>query len=141
MVENGVLSCFRKDGESEKELRKYQPGDAFGELALLYNAPRAASIIADEDCILWALDRSTFNHIVKDSARNRREKFEAFLSKIKILEGMSDYERNSLADAFVQESFKAGEWIIRQAEEGNKMYFIEEGECVCTIEETKGEEK
>lgn len=51
-------------------MKKYEPGDAFGELALLYNAPRAATIKADNNCVLWALDRLTFNHIVKDSSRN-----------------------------------------------------------------------
>jgi cAMP-dependent protein kinase regulator len=49
-------------------LKIYEPGEAFGELALLYNAPRAASIKAKTDCLLWALDRNTFNHIVKDAS-------------------------------------------------------------------------
>ena len=89
-------------------MKKYQAGDAFGELALLYNAPRAATIIADNDCLLWVLDRETFNHIVKDSSRVRREKYEAFLTKVKILESMAAYERSVLSDAFVEETFKAG---------------------------------
>ena len=38
---------------------------SIGELALLYNAPRAATIIAKTDSILFSLDRQTFNHIVK----------------------------------------------------------------------------
>ena len=45
------------------------PGEGFGELALLYNAPRAATIAATEDSIVWRLDRDTFNHIVKDAAQ------------------------------------------------------------------------
>jgi cAMP-dependent protein kinase regulator len=45
----------------------------FGELALLYNVPRAATIISDDDCLLWKLDRYVFNHIVKDAARLKRE--------------------------------------------------------------------
>ena len=49
-------------------LKTYQPGEGFGELALLYNAPRAATITADEDSIVWRLDRDTFNNIVKDAA-------------------------------------------------------------------------
>lgn len=84
-------------------MRKYQPGDAFGELALLYNAPRAATITADSECLLWSLDRGTFNHIVKDASRRRREKYEHFLTKVKILEGMEPYERSVLSDAFQEE--------------------------------------
>jgi len=43
-------------------------------LALLYNAPRAASIKAKTECVLWSLDRDTFNNIVKDASMKKREK-------------------------------------------------------------------
>jgi len=33
-----------KKGEQPKYLRMYNTGEAFGELALLYNAPRAATL-------------------------------------------------------------------------------------------------
>jgi cAMP-dependent protein kinase regulator len=62
-----ILILQGKDQEP-KFLKEYQPGEAFGELALLYNAPRAANITAKTQCTLWSLDRSTFNNIVKDAA-------------------------------------------------------------------------
>ncbi len=75
VVENGSLSCTKlfKGQEAPTFLKKYEAGEAFGELALLYNAPRAANIVADSESHLWCLDRETFNHIVKDSSRKRRE--------------------------------------------------------------------
>ncbi len=49
-------------------MRIYYPGEAFGELALLYNCPRAATIKSKGNSICFALDRETFNNIVKDAA-------------------------------------------------------------------------
>lgn len=44
LVDQGELECYRKikkDDQSDTYLKTYYPGDTFGELALLYNAPRA----------------------------------------------------------------------------------------------------
>lgn len=71
VLESGSLRCTKLyPGKDEPTfLKDYQPGEGFGELALLYNAPRAATIVANEDSVVWRLDRGTFNHIVKKSAQ------------------------------------------------------------------------
>jgi len=102
VVASGTLSCTKifKGNTEPTFLKRYEAGEAFGELALLYNAPRAATITSDDECLLYALDRSTFNHIVKDAAIRKREKYETFLKKIPLLETMDDYERSQVAEAF-----------------------------------------
>ena len=76
IVESGELSCSKVLGGQETFLKNYSSGDVFGELALLYNAPRAATIKADTESSLWVLDRNTFNNIVKDASQNKRNKYE-----------------------------------------------------------------
>ena len=70
VVEEGELRCTKHfAGKPEPTFFKnYVPGEAFGELALLYNAPRAASITSNGDSLLWGLDRKTFCSIVRDAA-------------------------------------------------------------------------
>ena len=65
LVDLGELDCEKvfKPGEKPTYLKTYKPGESFGELALLYNAPRAATIRAKTDSTCWALDRECFNNI------------------------------------------------------------------------------
>lgn len=102
VVESGELDCYKLFGGNAEEthLKVYKPGEAFGELALLYNAPWAATINAKTDSLLWGLDWNTFNHIVKDSAIWNRQMYEEFLKKVPLLSSMDSYERLALADAF-----------------------------------------
>jgi len=59
VLAEGTCSCTKVfAGNTEPTfLKQYQPGEAFGELALLYNAPRAASIASDDASLLYVLDR------------------------------------------------------------------------------------
>ena len=43
----------------------YKSGQYFGELALLYNSPRAATVRAQETGTCYCLDRATFRTLVQ----------------------------------------------------------------------------
>jgi len=134
LLETGKLDCMKKFNKDEKDtfLKNYLPGDAFGELALLYNAPRAATIIATEDSKMWSLDRSTFNHIVKDASMKRRELHEKFLKSVEILKSIDAYEINQISDALKTRKCKAGELIIKKDDNGEEFYMLEEGKANAT---------
>ena len=134
VVESGELDCtkhFSKDGE-EKYLKTYVPGEAFGELALLYNAPRAATIKAKTDCVLWVLDRETFNNIVKTAAQKKREKYENILKNVEILKTIDPYEIMQICDAVQGAVFQKGDYIIKEGEMGDVFYILEQGTAVAT---------
>ena len=131
IVEKGELNCTKvlKKGESPTFLKTYNEGDSFGELALLYNAVRAATITAKTDAICWTLDCETFNHIVKDAAIKKRDQYEEFLKGMEILKDINPYELSQICDALKSHSFNAGEKIITEAEDGDKFFIVSEGEA------------
>jgi len=130
IVESGKLECWvkMKDGE-EKMVKDVGAGDNFGELALLYNCARAATVKATEKAVCWQLDRETFNHIVKDAAAKKREQYEGFFNKVPLLNSVDAYGRSQVADALQTEKKDAGVDIIKQGEKGDKFYIIQSGEC------------
>ncbi len=133
IVSSGELKCTKIFSGSTDEtfLKNYYSGEVFGELSLLYNTPRAASITATKDSVLFSLDRNTFNHIVKNAAIKRRDKYDDFLKQIDILKELDSYERGKLCDALKREEYLQGDYIIREGEAGSKFFLILSGEAVA----------
>lgn len=129
----GQLKCFKRfpDKNEDTYLKTYEAGEVFGELSLLYNAPRAASIQSVDSSVLYSLDRETFNHIVKQSAVENRNKYEDFLSQVEVLQTLDNYERSKLCDCLNILTFEAGERIINEGDKGNTFYLIIEGQAVA----------
>lgn len=127
VIEKGTLECRKEINGEDKLLKTVEQGDVFGELALLYNTTRAANVDAKTACVLWKLDRESFNAIVKESAAKKREKYDAFLQKIPLLEHLDQYMRSQICDALKPLSFSAGENIINQGEAGDAFFIFEEG--------------
>jgi len=127
VIEKGNLECKKKINGEDKVVKVVNEGDVFGELALLYNCPRAADVVAKEDCVCWQLDRDTFNNIVKDASVKQREKYDSFLKSVTILASIGDYERSQISDALKAETFGKGAVVVKQDEPGDKFYIIEDG--------------
>jgi CRP-like cAMP-binding protein/nucleoside diphosphate kinase len=120
----GTAKAFVKKGEEEaKCVKDYVPGDTFGELALLHGEPRAASIIATSDCLVWGLDRDTFrrimmqvciilttpriftSHPLPQAGTAESSLRDGFIEKIPILASLDKYERFKVAEALIQQTF------------------------------------
>ncbi|XP_055661611.1 cAMP-dependent protein kinase type I-beta regulatory subunit isoform X1 [Falco peregrinus] len=102
-------------------------GGSFGELALIYGTPRAATVKAKTDLKLWGIDRDSYRRILMGSTLRKRKMYEEFLSKVSILESLDKWERLTVADALEPVQFEDGEKIVVQGEPGDDFFIITEG--------------
>jgi len=147
VVERGVFDIYVNssghvlpgpDGMGQK-VNTIGPGGSFGELALMYNAPRAATVVSTEkESTLWALDRVTFRRILMDSAFQRRRMYESFLEEVPLLSTLTLYERSKIADALDTRKFAPGETIIKEGDPGEAFFILESGEAEVYKNESGG---
>ena len=90
----------------------------FGELAILYNCRRTASIKCKTDCSLWAMERSIFQAVVKSAGQAKDEEKFSLLSTVKDLKQFPESKLRKIADCLEEETFEPNQLIFK---EGNKL--------------------
>lgn len=141
VVESGIYNIFIKQGTQDVKVGCCENKGSFGELALMYNMPRAATIQSAGDGMLWAMDRQTFRRIVLRNAFQKRKMYEALLEKVPLLSSLNPYERMNLADALTSKHYKKESAIIHQGDPADGMYFVETGEVSVTVVGNDGSER
>lgn len=112
---------------------KASPGIAFGELALLHNAPRAATVtVESESCETYYIDMIQFKSIMMGKSQQDHLDYMRFLDSVKILESLSKEMKTSMAGSLKEKEYPAGSNIICEGDEGNDFYIVREGEVKCT---------
>src|SRR5947209_6303545 len=59
-IQSGKVKITQSTPSGEREIRRMGPGESFGELALLSDKPRSATVTADEPTTAVLLDKSQF---------------------------------------------------------------------------------
>ena len=132
ILDNGSVDVYIEDyNKAQSIVASYGPGDSFGELAIMYNAPRAATCKATSDVRLWAIDRVSFKTIVMTTTIAKRDAYKTFLKQVPLLSELNEYEILTIADALQEENFPKDAIICQEGDKGDHFYIIKEGNVVC----------
>ena len=104
VIESGIFAACIK----EKRVFVYEGKGAFGELALMYNCPRAATVQAATAGVLWGLDRSTFRSIVVAATVARRQAYDGILAAMTIFASLTPENRAAIADCLTPQVLSPG---------------------------------
>ncbi|XP_023686657.1 cGMP-dependent protein kinase 1 isoform X2 [Paramormyrops kingsleyae] len=156
-VEYGKDSCIIKEGdvgslvyvmedgkvEVTKEgvkLCTMGPGKVFGELAILYNCTRTATVKTLTNVKLWAIDRQCFQTIMMRTGLIKHAEYMEFLKSVPTFQGLPEEILSKLADVLEETHYEDGEYIIRQGARGDTFFIISKGKVNVTREDAPNED-
>lgn len=123
VIEEGVFHVFVDD----VQVQTVERGMCVGELALIYNAPRSATVKASIPGRVWYLHRVTFRKILMQHNQSESNRNIGFFKKVSLLSPLLKSELQLLDQALETKKFSKGQVIFRQGDEGEHFYIIKSG--------------
>ncbi|CAL8312900.1 unnamed protein product [Lota lota] len=115
-----------------RELRSLACGDVFGELAILYNCKRTATVKAKSEVRLWCMERQTYRTIMTNKSKKKREELLGFLKTSRTLKDLNDVQLSKIIDSMEEVKYQDKVAIVREGAEGNTFYIILKGEVLVS---------
>ncbi|XP_043111990.1 cGMP-dependent protein kinase 1a isoform X2 [Puntigrus tetrazona] len=116
------------------------PGKVFGELAILYNCTRTATVRTVTSVKLWAIDRQCFQTIMMRTGLIKHAEYMELLKSVLTFRGLPEEILSKLADVLEETHYEDGDYIIRQGARGDTFFIISKGKVTMTREDCPGQE-
>ena len=124
VLQSGIVK-FLVDGK--EVFRNDEAGNAFGELELLYDFPRAATCQAVQDAVLWKVGQAAFRRVVSRHAVAQEQPASELRETSPLFAQCDSETLTALADSFSTVKFQENEKIITKGDLGEVFYVIQEG--------------
>lgn len=131
VVADGSFS-ISKDGN---KLCNVGPGGSFGELALIYQTPRAATVTATAAARLWVVNRQQLKRVCRSQVQQQIAEYTKLFAKVPLFQDISADGRAKLADALVATTYDRSDYIIQQGDRGDFFFVLQTG---CVVVEKDG---
>uniref|UniRef100_A0A8D3CK04 cGMP-dependent protein kinase n=1 Tax=Scophthalmus maximus TaxID=52904 RepID=A0A8D3CK04_SCOMX len=116
------------------------PGKVFGELAILYNCTRTATVRTLTNVKLWAIDRQCFQTIMMRTGLIKHAEYMDFLKSVPTFQTLPEETLSKLADVMEETHYDDGEFIVRQGARGDTFFIISKGTVNVTQETSANQE-
>ncbi|CAG5109480.1 Oidioi.mRNA.OKI2018_I69.chr2.g4012.t2.cds [Oikopleura dioica] len=136
IIQDGEVSVS-KDGTHITDIKR----GLFGELAIMYNCQRTATVTSKTPVTLWKLHRGAFQLVVKSAGEEKLEEKYQLLKSQKDLSGLKESNLRKIADCLEEEHYEDGDIIIKQGEVGDNFFIIRTGSVRITVNDGEGEKE
>ncbi|MBX5481201.1 MAG: cyclic nucleotide-binding domain-containing protein [Myxococcaceae bacterium] len=149
-IVEGVVDVLRhQEGGGRKAVAQMKEGDVFGEIALITDAPRLASVTAAAKCVVLEFTREKMQEIIARhpgveevmNAFYRERLLANVLRSNPLFAALPESAREELAKAFEMRTAEAGEMLLTHGAPGEALYVLLRGECTAFHPNEDGTEK
>jgi CRP-like cAMP-binding protein/pSer/pThr/pTyr-binding forkhead associated (FHA) protein len=145
LIREGTVEVLEDQGPDAlpRHLRDLGPGDYFGEIALIRDVPRTASVRAMSNVTTLALGREAFQRLLQphfelyERSKRMVEDQEA-LTSIPLFASLKPKERDLLTSKLTLRRFEEGEMIVEQGTPGEYFYLIKQGRVSVSMLDSQG---
>ncbi|CAI2360861.1 unnamed protein product [Moneuplotes crassus] len=114
------------------EVVQLDVGASFGELALLEDKPRAATILCTENTRFAILEKEHFNKVMGKMYRKKFAKDIDFLSNFAFLHGLTRITKQKICYPMTSREFVRGQILVSEGDQVEDIILLEEGEYEMT---------
>ncbi|HYO51516.1 cyclic nucleotide-binding domain-containing protein [Archangium sp.] len=148
LVEGRVDVVRQMEGGERRTLSSLGEGEFFGEIALVSESPRLASVVATQRVLALELHRTRVERIslkhpaVGETVRvfYRERLLANVLRSHPIFSALAPAQRQELAHIFELRTVEAGRVIIEQGQRGDGLYLLLQGQCTPLFRRPDGRE-
>lgn len=123
IISSGLVDVF----VNSLKMKTLERGQAFGEIALLHNTERKATVTALTRIRLWGLNRTSFKKIITIGNERYYQQNQQFLQSIPVFSQLSARKIEQLLNNITVQTFNTGESIVKEYEDKAEFYIIKEG--------------
>ena len=113
--------------EEEKEVDVLYKGEVLGEMELIRNMPWNYSIVTEEKCDLLSVEKNDYSKIKTVEEQRIQSKLADFRNDFPMFKFWSNSKCFKLVSGFITQNYNKGDYIYKQNEIPDSLYFIKEG--------------
>jgi len=108
-------------------LTRLKAGESFGELALLSDSIRAATVTCLEDCVFATIDRENFEEVLGSVEHRKVMKKVGFFTNLSFLKHWTKNQLMKASHSFYEQEFKRNQFIYKQGATPDSIYILKKG--------------
>ncbi|MEW5848737.1 MAG: cyclic nucleotide-binding domain-containing protein [Myxococcota bacterium] len=137
IIASGSVKVEKVINGTPTQLATLSDGAFFGEMALLSEAPRAASVVASSDGELFEISRATLDAVIRDYPSvaqvmlrfYKQRLLSNLLNMSPIFAPFDKNQRKNLIEQFKSREVAPGEMILTEGQKGDGLYLVLSGRC------------